>query len=238
MTLIEAVEIRRSRRKYAETSIEDHVAEQLKAYAQQYSKQADSRIELVFDNGGAFNGLTKSYGLLTGVRHYAGLICKKDDVLAIERLGYYGELFMLQAVALGLGTCWVEGSFSRELCPFEVSENEQLVCTITLGHCAEQDNFRERLIQGITHRKSKKAEDMMHVEGEAPDWFIAGMRAVERAPSAVNKQPVRFSYENGVVRARLHNSESWLDLGIAKLHFELGAGGGEWKFGDGAEYTR
>ena len=237
MTLLEAVNMRRSRRKYLEASIEPALEQKLQNFAQEYSHKSQARIELVFNNGRAFNGLTKSYGLLSGVEHYAGLICKKGDVQAIERLGYYGELFMLQAVSLGLGTCWVEGSFSRAACPFEIGDDEALVCTITFGHCAEQENLRERFIQGITHRKSKKAEEMMHVEGEAPDWFMAGMRAVERAPSAVNKQPVRFTYKDGVVCAGLENSESWLDLGIAKLHFELGAGGGQWEFGDGAQYT-
>jgi len=238
MTLLEAANIRRSRRKYDESSIAPELAQTLQAYAKQYSEQASARIELVFDNGRAFDGLTKSYGLLAGVRHYAGLICKKDDVLAIERLGYYGELFMLQAVALGLGTCWVGGSFSRANCPFDIADDEQLVCTITFGHCAAQDNLRERVIQSITHRKSKCAHEMMNVVGEVPEWFMAGMHAVERAPSAVNKQPVRFTLKDGVVQAGLHNSESWLDLGIAKLHFELGAGGGTWEFGDGATFTR
>lgn len=29
-----------------------------------------------------------------------------------------------------------------------------------------------------------------------------------------------------------------VDLGIAKLHFEIGAGGGRWDWGDGAEFHR
>ena len=28
-----------------------------------------------------------------------------------------------------------------------------------------------------------------------------------------------------------------VDLGIAKLHFEIGSGGGHWEYGDGAAYT-
>ena len=74
-----------------------------------------------------------------------------------------------------------------------------------------------------------------------PNWFLAGMKAVEIAPSAVNRQPVKFTYKNGIVTAAVKNlkNESYaLDLGIAKFHFELGAGGGEWAFGNGAEYTR
>ena len=237
MTLLQAADLRRSRRKYLETPVEPAIAAQLQALAEQYSEQANARIELVFNDGRAFDGLRKNYGLLAGVQHYAGLIAKKDDQLAAERLGYFGELFMLQAVALGLGTCWVEGSFDRASCPFVLSGDETLVCTITFGHCAPADNLREKFIRGVTHRKTKRAEDMMSAAGDVPDWFMAGMRAVEKAPSAVNAQPVRFTYQDGLVRAGLENN-SWLDLGIAKLHFELGAGGGSWEFGNYGLYTR
>jgi len=238
MTILQAIDLRRSRRKYLEKAVEPAVAAQLNAFAKEYAQAADARIELVFDNGKAFDGLRKTYGLLTGVRHYAGLIGPKDDVLAQERLGYYGELFLLQAVALGLGTCWVEGSFDRNGCPFELAEDEQLYCTIAFGHCAEEENFRERMIQSITHRKTKRAEDMMSATGEVPDWFMAGMRAVERAPSAVNKQPWRFTHKDGITSAELVNSKSWVDLGIAKLHFMLGAGSGVWEFGNHGTFKK
>jgi len=237
MTLLEAIEIRRSRRKYLEQSIRPELAKKLQAFAKEYSEVANARIELVFDNGKAFDGLRKTYGLLAGVTHYAGLIAKKGDAIAEEKLGYYGELFMLQAVALGLGTCWVGGSFAREDCPFEMAEDEKLYCTISFGYCDERDNPREWLIQRITHRKTKRAEDMMSAVGPAPGWFMPAMRAVERAPSAVNSQPVRFTYKDGVTRAGVENN-SWIDLGIAKLHFELGAGGGEWEFGNYGGFTK
>lgn len=66
------------------------------------------------------------------------------------------------------------------------------------------------------------------------------MRAVQKAPSAVNRQPVVFTYKGGIVTALVENTVGdgfALDLGIAKLHFELGAGGGTWAFGNGAEFT-
>ena len=66
------------------------------------------------------------------------------------------------------------------------------------------------------------------------------MAAVQRAPSAMNKQPVMFSYEDGRVRASVSDTTKYLvgfDLGIAKLHFELGSGGGAWEWGSGAEFV-
>ncbi|MCL1873280.1 MAG: hypothetical protein FWF85_04100, partial [Clostridiales bacterium] len=48
------------------------------------------------------------------------MLCPKGtkDAIGLERLGYYGELWLLQATALGLATCWVGGTFKRKLCPF------------------------------------------------------------------------------------------------------------------------
>ena len=243
MTLLEAIDIRRSRRKYLPDPIDEKTREKLQALAREYSAKSGARIELVFDNGEAFDGLRKTYGMLTGVRNYAGLIAHKDDREAAERLGYYGELLMLHAVSMGLGTCWVGGSFDRGSCPFILTECEEIVCTIALGVTNERNSPRERFFYAATHRKPKTAEQMMSADAPVPDWFLAGMRAVEKAPSAVNRQPVLFSYKNGAVTAGLEkvSTSSLLDLGIAKLHFELGAGNGSgrgtWAWGNGAGFA-
>jgi hypothetical protein len=100
---------------------------------------------------------------------------------------------------------------------------------------------REKFIYSIVHRKTKSINEMFTYVGAVSDWFIAGMKAVQKAPSAVNRQPVMFTYQNGIVTASVKSiaSEGYaLDLGIAKLHFELGAGGGTWTFGNGAVFSK
>ena len=81
---------------------------------------------------------------------------------------------------------------------------------------------------------------MIKTDVPAPDWFMDGMRTVQKAPSAVNRQPVMFSYCDGKVTAGIQEPTdiaTLLDLGIAKLHFELGAGCGKWDFGNDAEFV-
>jgi nitroreductase len=238
MTLLEAVDARRSRRKYLPGPIDAQTRESLRALAAEYGEASGARIELAFDSPAAFDGLRKTYGLLTGVRNYAGLIARKGDKEAVERLGYYGELLMLHAVALDLGTCWVGGSYDRTLCPFAPGEGEEIVCTITLGPVKEKNSLRESLIHGVMHRKTKTAAQMMSADAPPPGWFMAGMEAVRKAPSAVNRQPVTFSYRDGLVTASVENpgTATLLDFGIAKLHFALGAGGGEWAWGNGSPF--
>lgn len=239
--LTEAIELRRSRRKYIESPIGAEVAEKLQTLALEYGQKANVRLELVLNNGSAWGGLRKSYGMFTGVKNYVGLIASKTDFEAMERLGYYGELLMLHAVAMGLGTCWVGGSFDRKLCPFVLCGDEMIVCAIALGYAQEQESMKEKLIRSVTHRKTKTIKDMMTTDAPAPGWFMAGMRAVQKAPSAVNRQPVVFSLKEGKVTAGVEKASdigSVLDLGIAKQHFELGAGCGSWSFGNHAEFAK
>ncbi len=74
-----------------------------------------------------FDGLKKSYGLFSGVRHYLALVGNKTDMLTVEKLGYYGELLVLHATALGLGTCWVGGTYDDSCCPVTLEENESVI---------------------------------------------------------------------------------------------------------------
>jgi nitroreductase len=241
MTLQEAINIRTSRRKYLERELELAHVEKLQKLISEYNRIGGFRIELVLNNGEAFKGFTRSYGMLSGVSHYLGFIAHDNDRHAGEKIGYYGELLVLHATALGLGTCWIGGTFSKSKIPFKLTENERLACLITVGNTEETYSFKEKFIHNMTHRKTKRADDMFTSDEPVPNWFLRGMEAVQKAPSAMNKQPVMFSYQDGCVKASAKSVKKYLvafDLGIAKLHFELGSGGGEWKWGNGSGFVR
>ena len=84
------------------------------------------------------------------------------------------------------------------------------------------------------------AAELSRGMGDAPDWFQSGINAVVRAPSAMNRQAYRFTYSNGTVTVQQteHTTYSDVDLGIAKLQFEIGAHGGTWTWGDGGTFTK
>ena len=240
-TLQDAISMRLSRRKYIPEPLPPAAAAELQALMAEYNSRENLNIQLALDNGEAFNGFRKSYGMFSGVRNYFGLIADKSDLISAEKLGYYGELLVLHAVALGFGTCWVGGSFHRASCPFAVPPGQSILCTIVVGRVEQDLSRKERLIRYTTHRKTKTIEQMYTADEAVPAWFLSGMAAVQAAPSAMNRQPVSFTYQNGAVSAAVQNiaGEAFaLDLGIAKLHFELGAGGGKWDFGNGAKFRK
>jgi len=233
----DAINIRCSRRTYLPKLVDYGYINKLRSLADEYNQKAGLNIQLAIDNGDAFNGLLKSYGMFKGVKNYIGMIENKNDTHSLEKLGYFGELMVLQLTEMRLGTCWVGGTFDRRSCPFKLSEHESIACVITFGNVPGGRSAKEKIISAMTHRKTKAAEELYIADSPVPGWFKSGIAAVQKAPSAVNRQPVIFIYKNNFVTASVKDisiSGMALDLGIAKLHFELGAGGGEWDWGNGA----
>ena len=239
MNLLEAINIRTSRRKYLDEPLLPAQVEKLQTLINEYNQIGGFRIELIQNNGAAFAGFTRSYGMLSGVRHYLSFIADVVDLDADEKIGYYGELLVLHATAIGLGTCWIGGTFAKSKTPFTLANSERLACLITIGSVPETPFGKEKFIYKLTHRKTKVITDMYTADETPPPWFIEGMTAVAKAPSAMNKQPVSFVLSEGTVKASVPKISKYLvafDLGIAKLHFELGAGGGAWQWGNGAHF--
>ena len=67
-----------------------------------------------------------------------------------------------------------------------------------------------------------------------PPYYEYAMKLVEKAPSATNRRPVHFRYEDDIIKGYVDEpySDKSLDFGIAQLHFQLGAAAkgikGEW----------
>lgn len=85
--------------------------------------------------------------------------------------------------------------------------------------------------QGVGH-KVKKVEQVSNASDTTPSWFKKGVEAALLAPTAVNQQKFSFEYvgmKDGHHQVRAKKGFSMIgytktDLGIAKYHFEVGAG--------------
>lgn len=241
MTLSEAIFTRISFRNYLPDPIAPEQRRQLGKTIEQCNRRSGLHIQLVCDRPEPFASLSKSYGMLKGVRNYLVFAGPAGDPYLSEKCGYFGEQIILTATAMGLGTCWVGGTFDRKSCLCHLQEGEQLVCVAAIGHTPEARSGREKLIRRVTEHKSKSVAELASGLSHAPSWFMSGMAAVQRAPSARNRQPVRFvkKRDNSVeVHLTEDSAMTRIDLGIAKLHFELGAHGGVWTWGDGGVFHK
>jgi Nitroreductase family. len=234
MELNEAIERRCSRRTYIDRPIDDEKVRKLEALIKEGNNEGHLHLQLVLNDGKAFQGIRKSYGLFKGVQNYIALVGKEDKILR-EKVGYYGERIVLEATRLGLGTCWIGASFDKNSCNCSVEEGEVLIAVIAIGNIPVEHTLKEKIILKAVHGKSKEVTEMYEADEEVPNWFKDGMKAVQKAPSAMNKQPAKFYYKNLIVTAKVHGGKDYqeIDLGIAKLHFEIGAQGGKWQWGNG-----
>jgi len=239
MNLHEAMTRRVSRRAYLNDPIPAKKLQILSDWVAAYNQESGLSMELIPDGSAAFGGLRRSYGMFTGVKTLIALKGRADDPHLKEKAGYYGELMVLEAVKQGLGTCWVGGSFDKSNPLFSLKEGEAFVCVITLGLTPLLKTAREKVIYAMSHGRSKPIEQMYEAEGTPPAWFMQGVRAVMLAPSAVNAQPVKLYYKSRVVTAAVKDEGAarLIDLGIAKAHFALAAGG-RFDWGNGGKFTK
>jgi hypothetical protein len=228
--LSKAVNLRHSRRTYDGKSLPLETAIKLHDMADEYSRVPGVDIRFVTNNGEAFNGFTKSYGVFTGVNDFFLLIRNKDNPKSSIKLGYYGELIVLRCTELGLDTCWAGGAFSRKDLNITLEDNQVVEAAITVGHSPKRRSFQENILHFVFHPRTKRLDDMYTLESNAiPHWFINGMAAVHKAPSTYNRQPAHFIYRSdGTISVDVRDVETTpymgIDLGIAKLHFEIGSG--------------
>lgn len=223
---LDAANIRTSRRTYQEVKIEPEKAAQLRLLTEDCNAEGGVSIRFVENGAELFQSFKSSYGMLHGVQSYFALAAKKSLPHRQEKLGYYGELIVLECTSLGLGTCWIAGTYDREGCKKQIGlrDDEELSCIVTVGYVNQEKSLKEKAIS-LTGKRRKPLADWITPSQGLPDWVVSGVETARKAPSAMNAQPAHLVYENGSVQAAVERPETsqGIDLGIAMSHFELGA---------------
>jgi len=194
-----------------------------------------------------FKGIIGAYGKIRGAPHMIAFIGDTRDRHVREKIGYYGEAIVLEATALGLGTCWVGKSFDRNVASsFVVLEEHEHIFAITpIGYAAERSSFEERALTafGRSHARKPLGELASGLpENTWSEWTRKSLEAARLAPSAVNRQPWRFYVEHGRITISVDTMDDSygiskrIDCGIAMLHIEIAAlacgVSGTWEFLD------
>ena len=148
-----------------------------------------------------------------GSSRYAAVIADEEIPHAAIHAGISGEAFLLEAVSLGLGTCWV-AAFKRGGVNVSLEEGEKVKALIALGVPGEEGGPRKR--KKLTEICSPDPSDW-------PLWAYNAAEYVRTAPSAVNLQPWRLSFAGRTLMLSSARPNANLDMGIAVLHMMLGA---------------
>jgi len=214
MTTQEAINARHSVRQYYDQPLKPDEAAALTEELNVCNRESGLHIQLVTDEPKAFSSFMARYGKFSGVRNYFALIGKKGPDLE-ETCGCYGERLVLKAQQIGLNTCWVGLTYSKVKTAYSIGSGEKLCAVIALGRGKTQ---------GVPH-KSKTMMELAETDEPMPEWFKAGMSAAMLAPTAMNQQKFVFKLADGRVSVQSGSGfYTKMDMGIAKYHFEIGAG--------------
>ncbi len=197
-----------------------------------------------------------TYGVIRGAKYFI-LGAVEEKPRAMEDLGYTMEKIILKTTSLGLGTCWLAGTFRRSAFAekMELTESELLPAITPLGYAAEKRSTLDKMMRRSAASKKRKPWSELFfkdvdktplTEKEAGN-FKQVLEAVRIGPSASNRQPWRIIREDAA-RFHLYLEENKMynrmlgkiriqniDMGIAMCHFELAARKlklpGSWKVG-------
>ena len=196
------------------------------------------------DDAGALRRLG-TYGFIKGATGYiAGAVRRGPGDL--EDYGYLLEEVILRATGLGLGTCWLGGTFTRSTFTSRfggLSRDEAMPAVVATGYPGDDgsERIREREEGARRFPPSELFFDGEFGEPnglERADGYAGALEAVRMGPSATNKQPWRIVRRGGdwhfyLLRTRGYGKGSAVfkllriadlqrvDLGIAMCHFAL-----------------
>jgi len=167
----------------------------------------------------------------------------KNGHLAMPDYGYCKEKLILKATALGLGTCWLGGTFQSGNFARAVDlQKDELMPTVTpIGYPALEKRFMERLLRRTAGADNRKPWSDIFFSGNFSSpltqaqagVYAEALENVRLAPSASNKQPWRILHDgkNNIFHFFLERSLQYkmmniihlqdVDLGIAMSHFDL-----------------
>jgi len=241
---IESIKERISVRTYEEREIEkDHLAE-LKQFIDDVNKGMNTRVKFsIIQNNSSSDQSQKlgTYGIIKGTNTFISAIIQNDEKDVVE-LGYSLEKVILYATCLGLGTCWLGGTFNRK--DFEnyidLGQDESLAVLIAIGYRKDKQSMIETAMRFMAKSNQRKPSSELFFENDSEHSldlnqigdYAKVLEMVRIAPSASNKQPWRIIKHNnyyafycsrtpgyGIMNYDLQMN----DIGIAKCHFELSA---------------
>ncbi|MFW9781048.1 MAG: nitroreductase family protein [Candidatus Heimdallarchaeota archaeon] len=197
-----------------------------------------------------------TYGIIKGAQDFIVGAVEKSPYDR-EHFGYLLEKIILIATDMGLGTCWLGGTFNRSLFSAKInSSQDEIIPAITPVGYIDQKSNREKIIRSFAKADKRLPWEVLFFEGNTSNplnknkigEYSKLLEMIRIGPSAGNKQPWRIIkmrddnifhfYTINPKEGRFLKYDKFrpLDIGIAVCHFDLTAKdlqlNGHWLFED------
>ncbi len=241
-SVIDLIKERKSTRTYDGRALEEVDLKKFNSYLDELNSETKikARFKIVSNLGTNKDESKKlgTYGFIQGANSYVIGIMDKDENYAFE-FGYLFEKIVLFATDLGIQTCWLGGTFSRENFQeiAELNENEFIPIISPIGYKKDKKRIFEttmRVAVGADKRKPWSElflnKNMQPLNEEDDNEFKTALEMVRLGPSASNKQPWRIIKDESMFHFFLCRTKGYgaagydmqlNDIGIAKCHFDL-----------------
>jgi len=243
----ETIKKRTSVRTYKPVSLPGELERKLKNYAEEIKGPFSPQVRFAFIKEDSFleesGGRISTYGVIRGAKNYMGALVEKGLDKNLEQVGYVLEELILYAAGLGLGTCWLGGTFKiKGLEKVVGMEKGEILPVITpLGYPAKEKRLIERAMKAAAGSKKRKPWHKLFFNGslnspiseKEAGSYLNPLEMVRLAPSASNRQPWRLVQEgtswhffmdpSKIVNQTVGYPIQRVDMGIAMCHFELTA---------------
>jgi hypothetical protein len=260
--LTDIIRQRKSIRSYMDTPIEEEKKEALKKFLSSNTIGpfgTKSRFIFITSNAQdkeSLKGLI-TYGMIKNTMGFIiGAVENKDHNL--EDFGYLMEKNILKATDLGLGTCWLGGTFNTGGFAQKIvlQNNEVLPAVTPVGYAVTKLSVIDSVIRNSAGANNRKHWSLLFFKKDKPlsiaeaGHYATPLEMVRLAPSANNFQPWRIIMESesnrfhfyikrvpGLKQLSFMKSDfQRVDIGIAMCHFALAAEekelNGVWKIND------
>lgn len=181
-----------------------------------------------------------TYGVIKGASTYIGATVEKGK-FDLEELGYEFEKLILFVTSLGLGTCWLGGTFKRgEFAKaMEVKDTELFPAISPLGYSKGSRSIIDSIFRLTAKSNQRKPWEELFFDGnfstplakESCGKYSDSLEMVRLAPSASNKQPWRIVRDTDAYHFYKLKTQGYaeslgfdiqrIDIGIALCHFHL-----------------
>jgi len=208
------------------------------------------RFKLIFATN-ENNDTLRSLGTYGVIKNPAAFLTGVVDASPknLEDYGFVLEKIVLQITAMGLGSCWLGGLFTRSSFAkmFGMNASEIMPAVVSIGKMGDTNQAKKHFIRTLAGSVKRKPLHDIFFDGsfdktlttEVAGEFASLLPLVQWAPSASNKQPWRIVKSDDYWHFFLKRTKGYasgfaaklvkmpdiqrLDIGIAMCHWELGA---------------
>ena len=234
---------RKSIRSYENRALSQKDKDAILAYIDKLQNEktpfpANMQIHLLETKQGTNTEELGTYGVINGANTFLCITVENTET-AMEAVGYTFEKLVLTATDMGLGTCWLAGTFNREQFSNAINIKEGHIFPIVspIGYPADKTTFIDTLFRKMGKSNERKQWNELFFENDfitpltktKVEEYAFALEMLRLAPSAVNRQPWRVIYHNDAFhfyreanpKPKFPYDLQRLDVGIGACHFHL-----------------